>query len=677
MFSRLAWKLRRARAMSLPEIAYRASRSVRALLERAGFGLARPGMPSGDCGKPWCDGVCRLFDAAAYRKAAERILAGRFDVFALRDADLGFPPSWNRDPKTGIAAPLAFGKTLDYRDERVVGDIKYLWEPGRHLELVTLAQAWHLAGDARFAEGCRTLLDSWFAQCPYPLGAHWTSSLEHGIRLVNWSFAWHLLGGDASPLFLGDGGGAFRGRWLRCIFQHCHFIAGHFSRHSSANNHLLGEYLGLLTGALTWPLWPESRRWRETARAGFEREALRQNGADGVNREQAFYYQHQVMDMMLIAGLICRANGAGLGAEYWERLERMMEFVAAIMDCAGNVPLVGDADDGLIVRLGQETGGSPYRSLLAAGALLFDRADLKARAGRLDDKTRWLFGARCDARWEAIAGTAHATHATQPGPRREFVEFVEFAEGGYRILGDKFGTPDEVRIVADAGPLGYLSIAAHGHADALSFTLSLGGEPVLIDPGTYAYHTQPLWRNYFRGTSAHNTVRVDGMDQSVIGGNFLWLDKAGATCLHWASDAGEDVFAGSHDGYERLPDKLTHLREIRLDKRSRRVCITDRLECAGRHEVELFWHFAPGCQVSLNGDAATVIIHPICHRSGQKKCIAMTFSGTKCERALYSGDDELPLGWYSDRFDEKRACTTLRCVAPIGGTSEFVAQIHY
>ncbi len=665
MFSRLAWKLRRARAMSLPEIACRAGRSVRARLERAGIGLARPGMPGGDCGKPWCDDVCRSFDAAAYRKAAERTLAGRFDVFALRDADLGFPPSWNRDPKTGVIAPLAFGKTLDYRDERVVGDVKYLWEPGRHLELVTLAQAWRLTGDARFAEGCRTLLDSWFAQCPYPLGAHWTSSLEHGIRLVNWSFAWHLLGGDASPLFLGDGGGAFRGRWLRSIFQHCHFIAGHFSLHSSANNHLLGEYLGLLIGSLTWPLWPESRRWRETARAGFEREALRQNGADGVNREQAFYYQHQVMDMMLIAGLACRANGTGLGAGYWERLERMMEFVAAIMDSAGNVPLVGDADDGLIVRLGQEKGGSPYRSLLAAGALLFGRADFKARAGRLDDKTRWLFGAECDARWEAIA------HSGQPEPRREF------AEGGYRILGDKFGTSDEVRIVADAGPLGYLSIAAHGHADALSFTLSLGGEPVLIDPGTYAYHTRQRWRNYFRGTSAHNTVRVDGVDQSVIGGNFLWLDKAGATCLHWTSDAREDVFAGSHDGYERLPDKVTHRRAIRLDKLSRRIGITDRLECAGRHEVELFWHFAPGCRVSLNGDAATVIPPPTGHQPGQKKCIAMTFSGTKCERALYSGNDELPLGWYSGRFDEKRACTTLRCVASIGGTSEFVAQINY
>ncbi len=657
MFRGVAWKLRRLQAMSLREMAYRVARLAQSRLEQLGIGLARPSQPTGSCGKPWADGVVGSFDAEVYRKAAKRILAGRFDVFALRNAEIGFPPSWNRDPKSGIVAPLAFGKTLDYRDERAVADIKYLWEPNRHLELVTLAQAWRLTGEAEFADGCRILLDSWFEQCPYPMGVNWTSSLEHAYRLVNWSFAWHLLGGENSPLFLGDIGSSFRDRWLRCIYQHCHFIAGHFSRHSSANNHLLGEYLGLLIGALTWPLWPKSRRWKETALAGFEIEALRQNSDDGVNREQAFYYQHQVMDMMLIAGLACRSNDINLGADYWGRLERMMEFIAAIMDSAGNVPLVGDADDGLLVRFSLETSWCPYRSLLAAGALLFDRADFKAQAGRLDDKSRWLFGAGSEERWQSIADSM------SPEPRREFVE------GGYRILGEKFGTADEVRIVADAGPLGYLSIAAHGHADALSFTLSLGGKPILIDPGTYAYHTKPRWRNYFRGTSAHNTVRIDSEDQSVIGGNFLWLDKAKATCLQWTSNAAEDVFVGAHNGYERLPDKVTHCREIRLNKPSRQITVTDRLECSGLHEVELFWHFSPDCQVSLKGDTAVVT----CAR----KSVTMVFADTQGTLALYLGDEHLPLGWYSIRFDEKLPSPTLRCVASISGSSKFVAQINY
>src|SRR5690606_20505138 len=112
-------------------------------------------------------------DPAPYVASAERIAAGRFDVFALRDADLGSPPRWNRDPKTGVEAPLVFGKLLDYRDAAVVGDIKYLWEPNRHLHLVTLAQACRLTGNERYFDVLAGHLESWFAACPRGLGPNW------------------------------------------------------------------------------------------------------------------------------------------------------------------------------------------------------------------------------------------------------------------------------------------------------------------------------------------------------------------------------------------------------------------------------------------------------------------------------------------------------------------------
>src|SRR6185437_14323080 len=125
------------------------------------------------------------------------------------------------------------GFGIDYRDSARVGDIKYLWEINRHLELVTLAQAWHLTAQARYAAGARIMIDSWLEACPYPQGVNWCASLEHAIRLVNWAFAWQLLGGDEAPLFKGEKGRAFRRRWLAGIYRHCHFIARHFSRHSS------------------------------------------------------------------------------------------------------------------------------------------------------------------------------------------------------------------------------------------------------------------------------------------------------------------------------------------------------------------------------------------------------------------------------------------------------------
>ncbi len=158
----------------------------------------------------------------------------------------------------------------------------------------------------------------------------------------------------------------------------------------------------------------------------------------------------------------------------------------------------------------------------------------------------------------------------------------DFPNAGYYILGDRFETNREVRIVADAGPLGYLSIAAHGHADALSFTLSVGGKEILIDPGTYAYHTQRVWRDYFKGTSAHNTVRVDGVDQSVSGGNFLWVKHAQAQ-VDRASSARRSSIAGPRvtTATRGLKHPVTHRREIQFEKQHSRLQVTDELLGSG------------------------------------------------------------------------------------------------
>ncbi|MDY6947998.1 MAG: alginate lyase family protein, partial [Pseudomonadota bacterium] len=581
--------------------------------------------------------------------------------FAMAAAELGFPPQWNRDPKTGRQAPLRFGKTLNYRDESVVGDIKYLWEPSRHAQLVTLAQAWHLTHEQKYADGCRVLLESWFDQCPYPVGVHWTSSLEHSIRLVNWSFAWHLLGGNCASLFAGAAGEAFKQRWLTSVYQHCQFIAGHFSRYSSANNHLLGELMGLFIASLTWPLWKRSHRWKRTAQRGLEREVVLQNGEDGVNREQANWYHHEVADMMVVCGLVARANGCDFSTAYWHRLRGMLQYIASIMDSGGHVPNFGDADDAIIARLDPDVG-DVYRSLLATGAVLFDCGALKFKtgqfeAGEIDDKTRWLLGDAAASKFQAI-GMANVSL-----PLRK-----DFPNAGYYVLGDRFETDREVRIVADAGPLGYLSIAAHGHADALSFTLSVGGNEILIDPGTYAYHTQRVWRDYFKGTSAHNTVRIDGVDQSISGGNFLWIKHAQSQSIALERTPLADRWVASHDGYARLKQPLTHRREILFEKQSSRLQVTDELLGSGAHEVEMFWHFAEQCTVLANGCDVRVSCADV--------LLSMTLpKELRCE--VHRGVERpQPLGWISRSFDAKVPTATLVARGRIDGAARLITRFN-
>ncbi len=635
----LAWKINRLRTMGAGEITWRVKNAVQKRLEKKGWMLALQA-PSAQLqfGRAWLPQLPRGFDTALYIHAADAILAGKFNVFAMQAAELGFPPNWNRDPKTGKIAPLTFGKTLDYRDERIVGNIKYLWEPNRHYELVSLAQAWHLSLDAKYLAACAQYLNSWFAQAPYPLGVSWSSSLENALRIGNWSVAWHLLGGEKSPLFAGEAGLALQQRWLDSIYQHCHFIGSHFSLYSSANNHLLGEYMGLFIGATTWPCWRESAGWRRVAKRGLEEQALIQNALDGVNLEQGIWYHHEVADMLLINGLLGRANGDEFSSAYWQRLEAMLEFILAMLDKNGNMTMWGDSDDALMVRFSQQADFHPYRALLATGAVLFQRADFAAKAAGFEDKSRWLLGDGAQAEYAAI----------QPSSTRQPKR--EFPQGGYYILGSEFETDNEVKIIADCGPLGFLSIAAHGHADALSFTLSIAGQPILIDPGTYAYRTEQKWRDYFKGSSAHNTVRVDGVDQSVSGGNFMWLTHANAKLERWHSDDAADEFCGSHDGYMRLPDPVAHQRSIRYDKQTRQIVVQDVLQAKLEHSLEFFWQIDDRCTVSIEGKQAIVRAEGVLVRIS---------TDSQQVPSQVSGQETPPQGWISRRFDAKTPCASL------------------
>ena len=214
--------------------------------------------------------------------------------------------------------------------------------------------------------------------------------------------------------------------------------------------------------------------------------------------------------------------------------------------------------------------------------------------------------------------------------------------------------------MADAGPLGYREIAAHGHADALSFTLSVGGEEFLVDPGTYAYHTEGEWRSYFRGTSAHNTVRIDGMDQSQSGGNFMWLRKARALLRALEQQR--------HAGHVRgLARRLSRPRGSGdpspadcLGQGRSQISIDDGLEMAGTHDVEIFFHcheectvrpFAGGVELA-RGDRAVRLCWP---------------DADSAQVRLFEGSLDPIAGWVSRRFDRKHPAVTVAWKARLTG----------
>jgi hypothetical protein len=653
-----AWYLKRLRSMSGAEIAYRISRGVKVL----STSLITGDLPARD---EFATDLRFLPPFVALSPdqlitAAERILAGRYSFFDLEDVELGNPPQWNRDPLTHrIADSSRRALTLDYRDERVVGNIKYLWEQNRHLHLPTLAQAYVVTGDPRYADTIQTHIDSWIEQCPVGRGANWVSALEPAIRLINWSITWQLLGGARARPFSGEAGAAFRERWLRSVYEQARMIMNNQSRFSSANNHLIGESAGVYVAASTWPLWGELRDWGERCRLILEEECLKQNAPDGGNREQAFAYQTFVLDFLIIAGLAARAHGEDFSPLYWRRVEVMIDFLASMTDAAGRLPMIGDADDGLVVKLAPEPGFSTHGSLIATGALLFERPDLAAKAGSLDGKTVTLLGV------QAVRMLAGLKERARGGYRPQ----QQFTDSGYYLMGTGFDTPDEVRLLIDTGPLGYLSIAAHGHADALSFTLGIGDREVLVDPGTYAYHSEPEWRRYFRGTSAHNTVGIDGQDQSVQAGNFMWTHHARARCIEFEVGSERQRFVGEHYGYDRLPDPVIHRREITFDPEKQLVEVTDMLRCEGEHTARRFWHFAEDCHVERTAFGLRIT-------TGRTQVLMEPLEEPDKVEIHRAGSAQQG-GWVSRRFGCKVPSTTVVWQSAVSGVTVLRTRLTY
>ena len=651
------WYLKRLRRMSGAEVAYRISK---------GFKLVSAQFTSNET--PARDDFATdlrflppfvALSPDPLIAAADRIVAGRFSFFDLDDAELGNPPQWNRDPLTHRVADTRRAATLDYRDERVVGNIKYLWEQNRHLHLPVLAQTYVLTGDARYADTIRAHVDSWIEQCPVGRGANWASALELGIRLINWSITWQLIGGLRARMFATDDGAAFRERWLRSIYEQSRMVVSNLSLFSSANNHLIGEAAGVYVAASTWPMWDDMRTWGERCRKILEAECHRQNAADGGNREQAFAYQTFVLDFLIIAGLAARARGEDFSPTYWRRLEVMIDFLASLTDAAGRLPMVGDADDGYVVKLAAESGFSPHGSLISTGAVLFERPDLAAKSAALDGKTVTLLGV------QAVRRLAHLKQRGRAGFRPQ----LQFTESGYYLLGAGFDTPDEVRMLVDAGPLGYLSIAAHGHADALSCTLSIGDREILVDPGTYAYHTEPEWRRYFRGTSAHNTVGIDGQDQSLQAGNFMWTDHAQARCIEFDVGAVRQRFVGEHTGYDRLADPVTHRREIVFDPARQSIEIADMLRCDGEHVARRFWHFAEDCQVERTETGLKIT-------TGKTQVLMEPLEELDRVEMHRAGSAEQG-GWVSRRFGRKVPSTTVVWQSRVTGVTVLRMRLTY
>jgi hypothetical protein len=315
----------------------------------------------------------------------------------------------------------------------------------------------------------------------------------------------------------------------------------------------------------------------------------------------------------------------------------MLDAAAAILDDTGRAPRQGDGDEGRALVVDDPDHDS-WAAVLGTGAALIGAPD-------------W---------WPAFDGGVQACLLGALGRTRRMprppVRPRRFPDAGLVILRSREENGREIWCRCDGGPHGFLSIAAHAHADALSLEVRHDGVDILADPGTYCYHGEPAWREWFRSTAAHNTVEVAGVSQSESGGPFLWTTQARTRTV--TCDVGEQpvqTWSAEHDGYRRLSTPTVHRRSVELDSPRRRLTVIDTFETtAAEIPLRLSWHLGPDVMVELDGAQAALTwsVGPSDRRGriALPEILAWT---------SHRADNHPGLGWYSPRFGRRVAATSL------------------
>jgi hypothetical protein len=374
---------------------------------------------------------------------------------------------------------------------------------------------------------------------------------------------------------------AFRRRFLLSLYRHgCH-LAGNLSIYFSPNTHLLGEAVALHALGVLFPAFPHAAQWTSLG-ASLVREQMRaQVRDDGSHFEQSTYYQIYAVDFFLLHDVL-----APQPEQFRRKLGAMAEYLRALHTPALTIPFLGDDDGGRLFH--------PYgprnrfgAATLAACAVRLGRPDLRLPGDPSGPEAAWWLP---DPAAPAMRSDGAASSRL-------------FRKAGIAVL-----SAGDSRIVVDAGPFG-AGNAGHSHSDTLSVVAFGAGRELLIDPGTYSY-TDRVWRDRFRGSAAHNTVRLDSRDQAVPAGPFSWRDPPEVEILAWEPGERSDSLdaACRYGGFR-------HCRRFRFHKPDR-LWILDELEGPpGQHDVEQFWHLglaatesAPGA--FLLGDAATLWLPP-------------------------------------------------------------------
>lgn len=505
---------------------------------------------------------------------ANKIIDGRFDLLGFKNLNFGETVDWHYEPIADKHSPLKHWKQFDELGTKETGDKKIIWELNRHQYFFTLGVAYWLTGDERYAATFVRHIDSWMEQNAPGMGVNWFSSLEVAFRAMSWLWAFHLFEGSNSltpSIFQ---------KALKFLFIHGRHLEKYLSTYYSPNTHLTGEALGLYYLGTQLPFFKRAKHWRDSGSEILFAELDNQIYDDGVYFEQTTWYQRYTADFYLHFIILKKLNADFSDSDSEEKLsektQKLLDFLMFVTRPDGTTPLIGDDDGGRCLPL---TSSRPddFRGTLNVGSLVFNRGDYKFVSGEVSQELLWLLGSEGVRAFESI-------HPDKPE-----IDSRDFKDGGYFVMRDGWSQSDNYLLV-DVGEVGAMT-GGHGHADALSFELAVGGRTLLVDSGTYTYHKSKELRDFYRSSPAHNVLTIDEKSSSEPGEKFAWETKAETRVENRISEDRFDFLEATHNGYRYLENSPAELTRSILFIKNDYWIMRDFVKTVGEHSYQQNFHF--------------------------------------------------------------------------------------
>lgn len=400
--------------------------------------------------------------------------------FQQRDAVRYFPIV-DETQSSRAQADQVLLNCFDFNEEvyELGGDFDWMVNPSADVEwLILLHKFYYATGlgiayqetkDPRYAEKWIELTDGWIADVPLDF----LPSDVAGRRIQNWISAYYFfVRPNRTPCLPPD----FHARFLHSLHRQVTHLKANLT---PARNHRTLELWAIFFAAIVFPEFNDAAGWLAFARQELLCNAQTDLLTDGVQCELSTDYHHIVLRNFLYVIRLARMNEIKLPEELHRLVRGALEFSLYSHKPDGFIPALSDSDTG------------SYLQLLKQGHEFYG------------DETM-------------LYAATKGREGVPPARRSR-----GFEQSGYYILRSGWGEQepyeDERYLIFDCGPLG---AGNHGHLDLLSFEMAAYGKSLVIDPGRYTYYEPSLeenvinWRVLFRGTSYHNTVVVDGRNQT-------------------------------------------------------------------------------------------------------------------------------------------------------------------